>query len=121
MRDYRKLVVWQRSHAFAIDVHRLTRSFPKGELFVLTSQLRRAALSVPTNIVESCGRSSAKDRAKFIDVSVGSVSEAEYQVLFARDVGYVNKDVAEALMREATEIRRMLAAYLARLRSEDPG
>ncbi len=120
MQDFRKLVVWEKSHAFTIRVYGATRAFPKEELFVLTSQFRRAASSIPTNIAESCGRTSNADRARFLDMAVGSCCEAEYQIHLATDLGYIDKPNATDLTAAVQELRKMLAAYLARLRTSTP-
>ena len=92
MRDYRKNVAWQRSHAVTLRIYQLTRSFPSDERFGMTSQLRRAAYSVPSNIVEGCARSSNKDYLRFLYIAMGSAKEMEYFLLLARDLDYLSPD-----------------------------
>ena len=92
MRDFHKLGIWQRSHQLTLDVYRASKVFPKDELFGLTSQIRRAASSVPTNIAEGCGRASNKDFAHFLQIAIGSASEVEYELLLAHDLEYINDE-----------------------------
>ena len=87
MKDFRDLTVWQRSHQFVLHVYQTTSGFPKAEQFGLTSPIRRAAVSVPSNIAEGCGRGSDADFARFLQMAFGSACETEYQVLLARDPG----------------------------------
>jgi len=91
MRDFRKLSVWQKSHALTLDVYQATAPFPRQEVFGLTSQLRRSAAGIAANIAEGCGRSSDKDFARFLTVVLGSASESEYHVLLAFGLGYLKK------------------------------
>jgi four helix bundle protein len=77
MRDFRKLQIWVRSHGLALDIYRITQSFPKVEIYGIVRQMRRSASSIPTNIAESCGRNTEKDFARFLDKAMGSASELE--------------------------------------------
>ena len=86
MNNFRNLRVWQDAHKIAVDVYRLTKKFPKDELFGLTSQVRRAVLSIPTNIVEGCGRSTNKDFIHFLIIARGSNQEVLYLLFFAWDL-----------------------------------
>jgi four helix bundle protein len=95
MGNYRKLIVFQKSDEPAFQIYRATASFPKSELFGLTSQLRRAALSVPSNIVEGYTRKSHKELSYFLNIARGSLSETEYLFAFSKRLGYHNKRVAE--------------------------
>ena len=81
MQDFRNLKVWEKAHAFTLDVYRVTASFPREERFALVDQLRRSASSIPTNIAEGCGRETDRDFAQFINIAAGSASECEYQLL----------------------------------------
>jgi four helix bundle protein len=87
MQDFRNLLVWQKSHELVLEIYRISRDFPREELFGLTSQMRRCAVSVPSNIAEGCGRGSDPDFARFLIIAMGSCSELEYQVLLSRDLG----------------------------------
>lgn len=117
MRDFHKLKVWQKSHQLALEVYKVSQSFPKEELFGLTSQIRRAVSSVPTNIAEGCGRDSNKDFAHFLQIAIGSASEVEYELLLAHDLQYINKDEYERLTSEMVAIRKMIVKYRAELRT----
>lgn len=85
---FKDLKVWQKADELAFEIYRLTKIFPKDEIFGLTSQLRRAALSVPTNIVEGYTRKGDKELTRFINISIGSLAEVEYLLFFAKRVGY---------------------------------
>src|SRR5690606_31706791 len=116
MRDFRRLQVWQRAHQLTLAVYRVTEAFPKDELYGFTSQTRRAATSVPTNIAEGCGRESTIDFARFLQIAMGSAKELEYQLLLARDLGYLSQESYCVLAEETTQVQRMLHAYIAQLR-----
>ena len=117
MRDFHKLKAWQKSHQLALEIYKVSQSFPKEELFGLTSQIRRAISSVPTNIAEGCGRDSNKDFAHFLQIAIGSASEVEYELLLAHDLQYINKDEYERLTSEMVAIRKMIVKYRAELRA----
>ena len=115
MRDFHNLLIWKRSHQLTLDLYKVSQSFPKEELFGLTSQIRRAASSVPTNIAEGSGRNSNKDFAHFLQIAIGSASEVEYELLLAHDLQYINKDEYERLINETVAIRKMIIKYRAEL------
>ena len=116
MRDFHKLGIWQRSHQLTLAVYRASKVFPKDELFGLTSQIRRAASSVPTNIAEGCGRASNKDYAHFLQIAIGSASEVEYELLLAHDVEYINDEAFNKLTSETIAIRKMIIKYQSELK-----
>ncbi len=116
-RDFRKIKAWERAHALTLQVYRATSSFPGYERFGLVSQMRRACASIPTNVAEGCGRSTNNELARFIDIATGSASEVEYQLLLAKDLGYLPEDQYKNLSIEVSEIRRMLLAFNKSLRS----
>jgi four helix bundle protein len=103
MQDFRKLVVWQKAHAFALEIRRVTEGFPRE----LRDQIRSAAESIVNNIVEGCGASSRKDFARYLDISIKSASETDYQLEFSRDLDVLAHDVWEQLSEDVVEIRRM--------------
>ena len=117
MRDFRKLIIWQRSHQLTLAVYRISKSFPKEEIFGLTSQMRRAVSSIPTNIAEGCGRASNKDFAHFLQIAIGSATEVEYQLLLARDINYINDDDYQTLANETVVVRKMIIKYQSELKS----
>ena len=118
MRDFRTLKVWQRAHQVALAVNQLTRTFPRGERFGLTSQINRAAASISTNIAEGCGRQSDAEFAQFVRIAMRSASELEYQLLLARDLKLVRAEDCRQLGDEVMEVRRMLTGLLKKLRAD---
>jgi four helix bundle protein len=116
-RDFRKIAAWERAHALTLQVYRATASFPADERFGLVSQMPRACASIPTNIAEGCGRDTNNELARFFDIATGSASEVEYQLLLAKDFGYLPEDQHKNLSTEVIEIRRMLLAFNHKLRS----
>lgn len=117
MQSFRDLKVWAKAHQLVLDVYRATASFPREELYGLTSQIRRSAVSVPSNIAEGCCRSQG-DFARFIQIAAGSASELEYQLLLAKDLGLLQIATFQALSDQTIEVKRMLAALLSRLTAD---
>lgn len=118
MRDFRELTVWQKAHALTLGVYKATGSFPKEEMFGLTSQMRRAAVSVEANIAEGCCRGSAADFARFLEIAMGSASEVECHLLLARDLQFLAGDEYEPLAAGGTEVKRMLTSFIQKLRAD---
>src|SRR5688500_8813566 len=116
MGDYRNLKVWERAHQLTLEVYGATRTFPKDEMFGLTSQMRRAAASVPANIAEGCGRNGDAELARFLTIAMGSANELDYDLLLARDLAYLQSPHYEHLSAEAQGVSRMLATFVDRLR-----
>jgi four helix bundle protein len=112
MRDFRELKVWQKAHRFVLDLYRQTQGFPAEERFGLTVQLRRAAVSVASNIAEGCGRDGERDFARFLSIAGGSASEVEYQLLLARDLGYLPEKLHRPLDAQINEVKRMLNSFI---------
>ena len=117
MKDFRGLKVWEKAHRFVIDVYRESQNFPSDERFGLTSQVRRSAVSVASNIAEGCGRRTDKDFARFLNIAAGSACESEYQILLARDLGYFDQDIHDDLGSQIIEIKRMITGLTQRLGS----
>ncbi|MCL4539057.1 MAG: four helix bundle protein [Bacteroidetes bacterium] len=115
MKDFRNLEVWRKSHQTVLGVYKSTQSFPKEELFGLTSQIRRAAVSIPSNIAEGCGRGSDAELARFAEIAMGSASELEYQVLLARGLNYLNNEEYEDLSNRIVEVKKMLTSLIKKL------
>ncbi len=112
MRNFQSLMVWQRSHLLTLKVYRLTKQFPKEELYGLTSQIRRSAASVPTNIAEGSGRNSNAEMRKFLVISSGSLSELEYLLILSQELTYLPENTFKELINEITEIRKMIFAFV---------
>jgi four helix bundle protein len=115
MKDFRILKVWQKSHSLTVKIYLKTKDFPKEELYGITSQLRRAITSIPTNIAEGCGRGSDKDFAKFVQIAIGSASESEYLILLSRELGFINDEDFNNINENICEIKRMLASLIKNL------
>ena len=107
-KSFQDLVVWQKAHQLTLAVYRATESFPRHELFALTSQLRRAAVSVPANIAEGFRKRGLKDKIRFFNTAEGSLEEVLYYFILAQDLGYTNTQI---LIEQANEIGRLLEAY----------
>ncbi len=111
MRDFKKLNVWQEAHNLVLAVYRETKKFPKEEIYCLTSQLRRAVVSIPNNIAEGCGRNSKKELYNFLNISMGSSSEVEYLLLLAHDLKYFS-DEHIILNDQLMKVRKMLNVFM---------
>ena len=116
MRDFRSLQVWEKSHQLTLEIYTATKGFPREEQFGLTGQLRRACASIPANIAEGCGREGKAELARFLTIAMGSASEVEYHLLLARDLEYLAMDDYKRLSGEIVEVKKMLAAYIGRIR-----
>lgn len=116
MKDFRQLQIWDRSHQLTLLIYKLTQSFPTSERYGLVSQMRRSSSSVPTNIAEGCGRNTDADFAPFLDHSMGSASELEYQLILSHDLDYIPADQYRETNAELIEIKRMLNAFIQKLR-----
>ncbi len=116
--SYRDLRVWQRSMNLVLSIYATTHQFPKEELYGLVSQMRRAAVSVPSNIAEGKGRSTDRDRAHFYIQARGSLLELETQILIAQQLNYMHRREAEPLLQSSGEIGRMLNALVAAVSPE---
>ncbi len=115
MKDFRQLQVWQRAHQFVITLYPETQKFPNEELYGLTSQLRRAAVSIPSNIAEGCGRDGDAELARFCQIAMGSASEVEYQLELARDLNFLTQDSYDTLNNSLLDLKRMLNAFIQKL------
>lgn len=113
-RNSRDLKVWEKPHRLTLDAYRATTVFPGEEMFGLTSQIRRAASSVPANIAEGCGRGGG-DLARFCHIAAGSASELQYHLLLAHDLELLDPSTYDLLETQASEVERMLAAFIDRL------
>jgi four helix bundle protein len=116
-RSFTDLLVWQKSHQFVLEVYRASESFPRAELFGLTSQLRRAAVSIPANIAEGFRRSTLPDKLRLYNVAQGSLEECRYYLILTRDLNYAD---TSTLLTAIAEVSRLLDAYTAKIRAEIP-
>jgi len=100
-----------------LGVYKASATFPKDELYGLTSQIRRSSASVPTNIAEGCGRSGDPEFARFVQIAMGSAGEVEYQLLLSHDLGFMNGTKYKTLANQVIEVKRMHAVLLQKLRA----
>ena len=119
MRDFRMLEVWRRGHRLVLAIYEATTAFPGAELYGLTSQMRRAAVSIPANIAEGCGMGSPAELKRFMQIAMGSASELEYHLLLAHDLHYLCDEQFGALTTQLVELRRMLNRFLQTLSRPD--
>ena len=118
MQDFKELKVWQQSHSVTLETYNISAGFPREELYGLTSQVRRAACSIPTNIAEGCGRQSDDDFARFIGIAIGSASELEYLFLLSRDLNYLNSAKHEKVQEKLKTVKRMLISLYKTLKQK---
>lgn len=115
--DFKDLTTWQEGHRLVIALYAVTKKFPKSEQFGLTSQMRRAAVSVTSNIAEGFGRRSYKERVQFYYLSQGSLVELKNQILIARDVGYLSDTTYDELMHMADTTHQLLQGLISKSKS----
>ena len=108
MKTYRDLVVWQKAYQFTVELYRVTRSFPREEMYGLTSQVRRATVSITSNIAEGFGRTSLKEKDQFYSVAHGSLYEVESQLFVALGIGYISSEEHSRLLLQIEEVSRLL-------------
>jgi four helix bundle protein len=117
MKDFKNLKVWSKSHKLTLKIYGITRTFPVEEIYGLKSQMRRASVSIPTNIAEGCGRNSDAELARFLEIAMGSASELEYLVLLSKDLNLFDNKLYNPLTAEITEIKQMFASLIKKLRT----
>ena len=105
--DFTRLRVWEKAHNLALDVYQISAELPKAESYGLQTQMRRAVVSIPTNLAEGSGRSTNRDFARFVSNAIGSASELDYPLLLALELGYSDQCSAELAKTKGSEIRRM--------------
>src|SRR5271165_5151313 len=116
MRNHEDLEVWQKAHALTIKLYRLTESFPRSEMFGLTSQIRRAGGSIGANLAEGCGRWGEAELARFVQIAMGSARELQNHLRLTKDLDFLNPDEYEHVIKNETSVRQMLTALLQTLR-----
>ena len=118
LKNYKELKVWQKSYQLCLTIYKATKTFPPNEGFGLTSQMRRAALSIPSNIAEGYGRKTTPDYLRSLYIAYGSTCELETQILLSGDLGYLNKESLSELQRDIGEVERMLKALIKSLETK---
>jgi four helix bundle protein len=112
LKSYRELKVWQKSYDLCLDVFRITKKFPGEERYVLSSQMRRSALSIPSNIAEGYGRKTRADYIRILYIAYGSVCELDTQISLSGDLNYIEEDLLKKLQKEISEVGIMLRALI---------
>jgi four helix bundle protein len=112
-RNYVDLIVWQKAHGLVLEIYNMTRQFPKEEMFGLTSQMRRAAISIPANIAEGFARTGTKDKLRFYNIAAGSLNEVSYYILLAKDLNY---STIIHITDKVEEVSKILKSYTQRMR-----
>jgi four helix bundle protein len=118
MRDFKTLNVWLKAHQLTLDIYASTASFPRDEVYGLTSQIRRASSSIGANIAEGCGRDTPADFNRFLTMAMGSASELESHLLLARDLGYLPAAHLGGLVNKTVEVKKMLTGFMQHLKTE---
>ena len=111
---FQELIVWQKAHLFVLEVYRYTKSFPKEELYALTSQFRRAAVSIAANIAEGYKKKGKADKARMFNIAQGSLEECQYYLILSQDLGYGDNDKLKLLL---DEVSKMLESYIQKILS----
>lgn len=119
MSHFRKILVWQKSMSLVTKIYKATRTFPKEEMFGLTSQIRRSSVSIPSNIAEGSGRESNKDFLRFLYISLGSIFEMQTQLEIAKNIIYINEEEFNLLYEDSREIERMLASLIKKIKDNN--
>ncbi len=114
---FKDLFVWQKSVHLVVEIYRVTETFPTKEQFSLTSQIRRAAVSIPSNIAEGKQRQTSKEFAQFLYISFGSCAEVFTQLTIARELNYISPDESERIMSELSEIEKMLGSLIRKIKA----
>jgi four helix bundle protein len=107
MQNFKDLLIWQEAHQLTLKIYESSKNFPKEEMFGVTSQLRRAAVSIPCNIAEGCGRYTAKDFANFLQIALGSTNETDYLTLLAKDLHYLSEIQYTDVQEHLNKVRAM--------------
>ena len=115
MRDFRKYKVWQLGHQLTLDVYKQTRKFPKEEIYGLTSQMRRASYSIPSNIAERCGRESDAEFKRFLVISQGSASELEYFNILVKDLELISEDYFNVFDNQINMVKKSIHSLIKKL------
>lgn len=119
MSTFRDLLIWQKSMTLITNIYQSTNHFPKEEIFGLTSQIRRSAVSIPSNIAEGFGRESKQDFLRFLNISIGSLFELQTQLEIAKNINYLNENEFNNIFENSREIERMLVSFIKKLKERN--
>ena len=115
MQDFKNIKVWEKSHQLALEIYRLTSSFPSTEMYGIVQQMRRAVYSIAANIAEGSCRKSDKDFSRYLHISLGSANELEYFVLLSKDLNYIDEKKYHTFNDQINEIKKMLSSFIKKL------
>ena len=118
MKTFRELIVWQKAMSFVTEVYQVSKQFPKDETFGLTSQIKRSAVSIPSNISEGYGREGLNDYLRFLNIAMASLFELQTQLEIAYNLEYINKEKFDNLYELTREIERMLSSFIRSIKSK---
>ena len=119
MQNYKDLKVWTKAHEFTLKVYEFTQNFPKEEVYGMTSQMRRAASSIPANIAEGCGKYTQQDFARYLNIALGSANESEYFILLSKDLKFISQDDYAIINQLINEVKAMLISLISKVRLTD--
>lgn len=117
IRSFTDLITWQKGHQLVLEIYRITKYFPKEEIFGLTSQIRRAAVSFTSNIAEGFSRNSSKEKVQFYSTALGSLTELQNQLLIARDIAYIGQNEFTAIGKKTVEISKLTNGLIKSIRN----
>lgn len=118
-KSYKELIVWQKAHSFVLKVYSFSESFPKSEFYGLTSQFRRAAVSIAANIAEGYVKKSPADKVRFFNISLGSLEECSYYIILSKDLNYITEEQSVILDKLLGETEKILNTYITRIQSSN--
>ncbi|GEL11393.1 four helix bundle protein [Flavobacterium glycines] len=119
MSTFKDLLIWQKSMTLITQIYQSTNQFPKEEIFSLTSQIRRSAISIPSNIAEGFGRESKQDFLRYLNISIGSLFEFQTQLEIAKNINYLNENEFNNIFEDSREIERMLVSFIKKLKERN--
>ncbi|MGA9637118.1 four helix bundle protein [Flavobacterium sp.] len=119
MSTFRNLLIWQKSMTLTTQIYQLTSTFPKEEIYGLTSQIRRCSISIPSNIAEGYGRESDKEFLRFLNISIGSLFEMQTQLEIAKNIAYINEDLFNNLYENSREVERMIVSFIKKIKERN--
>lgn len=119
MQNFKNLKVWQKAHLFVLDLYKHCNSYPKEELFGLTSQIKRSSVSIPANIAEGCGKSTDRDFSRYLNIALGSLNETEYYLLLSKDLEYIQLNEFIFLDKKLKEVKGMLISLIKVIRKKE--
>ena len=117
MKDFRTLKAWEKAHALTLAIYKATANFPKQEMYSLTNQIQRAAISIPANIAEGCGKDSNAELKRYFLIAMGSSSELEYLLLLSRGLEYLPASAYQEIQSSLIEVRKMLNSFIQHLKA----